>query len=137
MSKVFIDTNIIIDLLAKRQEYAETAEVFSLGDKGALTLLISSLSISHLHYILRKLIGDKTRSALQDLELIVQIASVDSSTIKLALYDESFTDFEDAIQYHCAAEHEADVIITRNLRDFKDTKIPVMTSSQFINSLAR
>lgn len=134
MSRIFVDTNIVIDLLAKRQEYEETAALFSLGDKGELTIIVSSLSFSHLQYILRKIIKDKTIPALRDLELIVSIASVGEKVIKLALNDDDFRDFEDAIQYHCAIEAESDIIITRNLKDFRKSSIPVMTSSQYINS---
>lgn len=134
MSRIFVDTNIVIDLLAKRQEYEETAAMFSLGDKGELTIIVSSLSFSHLQYILRKIIKDKTIPALRDLELIVSIASVSEKVIKLALNDNDFEDFEDAIQYHCAVEAESDIIITRNLKDFKKSCIPVMTSSQYMNS---
>ena len=134
MNRIFVDTNIVIDLLAKRQEYEATAEMFSLGDKGDLTIIVSSLSFSHLQYILRKILKDKTLPALRDLELIVTIASVDEKVIKLALNDDDFKDFEDAIQYYSAIESESDIIITRNLKDFKKSRIPVMTSSQFINS---
>lgn len=134
MNRIFVDTNIVIDLLAKRQEYEATAEMFSLGDKGDLTIIVSSLSFSHLQYILRKILKDKTLPALRDLELIVTIASVDEKVIKLALNDDDFKDFEDAIQYYSAIESESEIIITRNLKDFKKSRIPVMTSSQLINS---
>lgn len=134
MNRIFVDTNIVIDLLAKRQEYEATAEMFSLGDKGELTIIVSSLSFSHLQYILRKILKDKTLPALRDLELIVTIASIDEKVIKLALNDDDFKDFEDAIQYYSAIESESDIIITRNLKDFKKSRIPVMTSSQFVSS---
>ena len=134
MDRIFVDTNIVIDLLAKREEFEATAEIFSLGDKGELTIIVSSLSFSHLQYILRKILKDKTIPALRDLELIVTIATVGEKVIKLALNADDFKDFEDAIQYHCAMESESDMIITRNLKDFKASKIPVMTSSQFISS---
>lgn len=134
MNRIFVDTNIVIDLLAKRQEYEATAEMFSLGDKGDLTIIVSSLSFSHLQYILRKILKDKTLPALRDLELIVTIASVDEKVIKLALNDDDFKDFEDAIQYYSAIESESEIIITRNLKDFKKSRIPVMTSSQLISS---
>ena len=134
MNRIFVDTNIVIDLLAKRQEYETTAEMFSLGDRGELTIIVSSLTFSHLQYILRKILKEKTLPALRDLELIVTIASVGEKVIKLALNDDDFKDFEDAIQYYSAIESESDIIITRNLNDFKKSRIPVMTSSQFINS---
>ena len=134
MNRIFVDTNIVLDLLAKREEFEATAEMFSLGDKGDLTILVSSLSFSHIHYILRKILKDKTIPVLKELELIVTITTVVERVIQLALNADDFKDFEDAIQYHCAIESAADIIITRNLKDFKASELPVMTSSQFISS---
>ncbi|PHI18027.1 PIN domain nuclease [Lewinellaceae bacterium SD302] len=134
MKNLFIDTNIIIDLLAKRSEYTVAAEIFTLADKGEIELYVSSLSFSHMQYILRKILGnDKAIKVLRDLELVVVISPVDGKIVKLALNDDDFKDFEDGLQYYCALEAGADVIITRNLKDFKSSKIPVMTAKQFLS----
>jgi hypothetical protein len=59
---------------------------------------------------------------------------LDDKIIGLALNDETFTDFEDGLQYFTAIENGQDLIITRNLKDFENSKLPTMTAKQFIES---
>ena len=58
--------------------------------------------------------------------------SLDDKIIELGLSDNSFPDFEDGLQYYSAIENEVDLIITRNKRDFKSSKIPVMTAKEYL-----
>ena len=46
-----------------------------------------------------------------------------------------FTDFEDALQYHCALKTDCNILITRNGKDFKESDIPVMTPDEYLTSL--
>jgi predicted nucleic acid-binding protein len=135
MKKLFLDTNIILDLLANRIPfYTETAELFSLADKHKLKLSISSLCLADTYYILSRQNPDmEVRKILRKFKVLVNILPVDDKIIDLALNSE-FRDFEDAIQYFTAIENDQDIIITRNLSDFKDSKIPVMTAGEFIKS---
>ena len=136
MRKLFIDTNIVIDLLAKRTEFASAAKLFTLGDQGKLELLVSSLTFANTNYILVKHEGkEKTIKILRDLELIVTITDLSGKVIRLALNDKSFEDFEDGLQYYSALENGAEVIITRNQKDFKSSKLPVMNADQFLKSI--
>jgi hypothetical protein len=66
--------------------------------------------------------------------LILKILQIDDKIIGLALNDETFTDFEDGLQYFTAIENGQDLIITRNLKDFENSKLPTMTAKQFIES---
>ncbi|MEL6718974.1 MAG: PIN domain-containing protein [Bacteroidota bacterium] len=137
MKKLFIDTNIVLDLLAKRTDYLSAAKLFSLGDNGEVTLYVSSLSFANMSYILRKLLGrEKTIKVLRDLELVVSITDLNGKIVQLALNDEDFKDFEDGLQYYSAVEVGADVIITRNLSDFKSSKIPVLTAKQYLKGFS-
>ncbi len=133
MKKLLVDTNIMIDLLAKREEFYEpAAKLFSLADQKKIELYICSLSFANAHYILnRQLIESKVREILRKLKVLVKVISLDSKVIDLAL-NSDFKDFEDAIQYYAAMESDIDIIITRNLKDFKKSDIPVMTGLQFI-----
>ena len=133
MKKLLVDTNIIIDLLAKREEFYESAaQLFSLADKEKVELYVCSLSFANSHYILsRKLKDSKVREILRKLKVLVKVISMDSKIIDLAL-NSDFKDFEDAIQYYAAIESDIDIIITRNLKDFKKSELPVMTGHQFI-----
>ncbi len=136
MKKLFIDTNIVIDLLSRREPfYGESAELFSLADQKNIELYISSLTIANTSYILlRQLDSSKVKEILRKLRLIVDILPLDDKIIGVALNDNSFNDFENGLQYFTAMENNQDLIITRNLKDFKASKIPVMTARQFLET---
>lgn len=137
MKKLLVDTNIVIDLLARREPfYVEAAELFSLADKRHVELSISSLTIANTSYaLLRQMDSNRAKSVLRKLRLILKVLPLDDKIIGLALNDESFSDFEDGLQYFTAIEYEQELIITRNLKDFKNSKLPTMTAKQFIETL--
>ncbi|MGE4290353.1 MAG: type II toxin-antitoxin system VapC family toxin [Salinivirgaceae bacterium] len=137
MKKIFLDTNIVIDLLSQREPFYEAAaNLFSLADKKQIDLYVSSLTIANTSYVLLKQIdSDKAKSILRKLRLIIKILSLDDKIIGLALNYNSFSDFENCIQYFTAIENEQDVIITRNLKDFKKSKLPVLTAKQFLEAI--
>ena len=138
MRKIFLDTNIILDLLASRIPfYTEAAELFSLADKKKLTLSISSLCLADTHYILSRQNPEmEVRKILRKFKVLVNVLALDDKITDLALNSE-FRDFEDAIQYYTAIENEQELIITRNQSDFKDSKIPIMTAGEFIKSIEK
>ncbi|MDP3314150.1 PIN domain-containing protein [Lutibacter sp.] len=137
MKKVFIDTNIVIDLLSRREPFfEEAAGLFSLADRKIISLSVSSLTIANTSYtLLRQTNSKETKTVLRKLRLIVDILPLDDKVVGLALNDESFTDFEDGLQYFTAIEGNKEIIITRNLNDFKNSKLPVMTARQFLKSI--
>jgi len=136
MKKLLIDTNIVIDLLAKREPYyTDSARLFSLADKKQVKLNVSSLTIANTHYTLMKVKNsNESKSILRKLKLIVDVLALDDKVIGLALNDTDFEDFEDGIQYFSAIENNVDLIITRNLKDYKKSILPVMTPGQYLNS---
>jgi predicted nucleic acid-binding protein len=137
MKKLFIDTNIVIDLLSRREPfYNESANLFSLADRKIIELNISSLTVANTSYtLLRQTNTKNAKEILRKLRLIVNILPLDDKIIGLALNDDSFSDFEDGLQYFTAIENNQDVIITRNLTDFKASKLPVMTARQFVETI--
>jgi predicted nucleic acid-binding protein len=137
MKKLFVDTNIVIDLLSRREPvFEEAAELFSLADKKQIELSVSSLTIANTSYaLLRQMDSNKAKSVLRKLRLILKVLPLDDKIIGLALNDETFSDFEDGLQYFTAVEYEQELIITRNLRDFKNSKLPAMTAKQFIETI--
>jgi predicted nucleic acid-binding protein len=137
MKKLFIDTNIVIDLLAKREPfYDEAALLFTLADKQKIRLSVSALTFANTNYILlQSKKPEEAKLILRKLKLIVQVISLDEKILGLSLNDNDFKDFEDALQYFTALENGVDAIITRNLKDFQKAKIPVMTASQFLKSI--
>lgn len=135
MDKIFVDSDIILDLLTGRQpHYYSAAELFSLADEGSLKISVSSLSFSNVNYILsRQYNGDQVRKMLLKFKTLVSVLSVNDKTIELALSSE-FKDFEDAIQYYTAIENKIEILLTRNLKDFRKAKISVLTAEQYLNS---
>lgn len=137
MKELFLDTNIIIDLLAKREPfYAEAALMFSLADKKKIQLSVSALTFANTNYILlQSKKSEESKQILRKLKLLVKVLSLDEKVVELSLNDNEFKDYEDALQYYTALENGVDAIITRNLKDFKKAKLPVMTAGQFLQSI--
>lgn len=133
MEKLLVDTNIVIDLLSKREEFFQEAqELFTLADNNEIVLFVSSLTFANTHYLLSKYQKlDEARKTLIKFKVLVNVAALDDKIVELALVS-NFKDFEDAIQYHTALENEVDIIITRNKKDFKNSKLPVMTAKEYL-----
>jgi predicted nucleic acid-binding protein len=134
MKNIFIDTNIVLDLLGKREPfYEDAAKLFSLADRGKVKIYVSALTIANSNYVLSKLTSAKeARAILLKFKILVTVLSLNDKIIELSLNDDAFKDFEDGLQYYTALENEADILITRNLKDFKSSKMPVMTASQYL-----
>ncbi|MBP6578216.1 MAG: PIN domain-containing protein [Chryseobacterium sp.] len=133
MEKVFIDTNIIIDLLAKREPfYKDAQDLFTLSDKKEIHLCISSLSFANAYYSIAKHHKEvDAKKYLAKFKVLVTVLALEDKAIELALASE-FNDFEDGLQYFTAMDNDADIIITRNKKDFKNAKIPVLTAGEYL-----
>ena len=133
MEKLFIDTDIIIDLLAYREPFYEaSASLFSMADKGKIHLSVSPLSFSNINYILsRQFSANQVRKKLLQFKTLVSVMDVNDKIIELALTSD-FKDFEDGIQYFTAIENNIKILLTRNLKDYKTAQIPVMTAEQYL-----
>ncbi len=134
MENVFIDTDVIVDFLTDRKPFSlESAKIFSLIDQKKIKGCVSSLSFSNLYYVLRKFGSHKkVINSLQDLSELVDILKVDSNIVKSALTSD-FKDFGDSIQYFAAQKQKkVDCIITRNIKDYRDSSLPVMTPETFL-----
>lgn len=139
MTNSFIDTDVIIDFLIDRKPFSrEAAIIFTLIEQKKLKGYSSSLTFSNLYYVLRKIEShNKVISKLEILSKMVGILRVEEQTIKNALAS-GFSDFEDSIQYFSAIDSKKiDVIITRNIKDFKKSEIPVMTPGDFLKTATR
>ena len=137
MKSLFLDTNIVIDLLAKREPYYRSAaQLFSLADKMEIQLSVSALTFANTNYILLKeKKSEEAKLILRKLKLLVRVNSLDDRIIGLSLNDSDFKDYEDALQYYSALENGDNIIITRNLKDFQKSRIPVLTAEQFLQQI--
>ena len=132
MKKIFLDTNVVIDLLDKREGfYPSAVKLFTLAYKGELSIYISPLTYATAAYILRKHPVERLRILLANLRKLSHVALADERTIDDALSSE-FKDFEDALQYYSALTENVDAIVTRNIKDFSLSKLPVLTPGEFL-----
>lgn len=130
---VFLDTNIILDVLLKNPHFEECENVFALKDDNDIDFFISAASATDIFYVLNKNLNDreKAKSCLVDLLNIVYIAGIDEVCVRNAL-DSSWPDFEDSVQHEAACQIRADFIVTRNLKDFSASFIKVISPNDFI-----
>jgi predicted nucleic acid-binding protein len=136
VKNIFIDSDVILDALLKRPGFALPAmNVFLLAaDKSNFKAVTSSIAFMNIHYFLDKFDRINKLQLLKGLRSLISIIEVSEVTIDLALKS-SFPDFEDAVQYYAAMNAKADVIITRNIKDYKQSSIPVLTAEQFLRTL--
>jgi predicted nucleic acid-binding protein len=134
MERLLIDTNIIVDLLAKREDfYREAQELFTLADEKNVSLFISALTFANTHYILlRDLNAEEARKIMIKFKTLVGVLPLEDKILELALASD-FNDFEDALQYYTALDNKLEIIITRNKKDFKKSKLPVLTAREYLS----
>ena len=132
MLKLFVDTNILLDIAFERKEYlAASQQIFSLIESGKAEGYVSALTCANVHYLIKKQASSRVADAfIRDLIRIVQVVEISSATIEKALGQES--DFEDHIQSACAQQVKANYIVTRNVKDFKKSQVPALTAVQLL-----
>ena len=130
---VFIDTNVLIDLICQREGYKQAGKILALGNNAQITLYTSVLSIANIAYILRKVL--KGEPLYQTLEKLSEQLNISPMTQES--YDQAVTlraaDFEDALQYYSALLVGCEVIVTRNKKDFTFGKIAIFTPEEFLS----
>jgi predicted nucleic acid-binding protein len=133
MTKIFVDTDVCLDLLSGRKPFNKTAEIlFSQADNKKIKIYVSSISFSNIDYVLRSQYSSRhSRQVIGKFKTLVNVLAVDSKTIDLAIASD-FQDFEDAIQYSCAIENNLTILITRNIKDYKKASITVLTPETFL-----
>lgn len=130
---VFLDSNIILDILLKNPAgYEESRKLLLLADR-KVDFFISASSVTDIFYITNKYLKDKqkTKDCLSELLQIVSIAGVDEQGIRNAL-NSSWSDFEDSVQNESAAQIRADYIVTRNISDFRMAFVQVISPRDFL-----
>ena len=134
MRHLFLDTNVVIDVLVQREPFYEnSAKVIDLKFSHNARLYISTISYQIIYFILKKKNTHKeVISLLNGIFTISEIIDVTSHTIQESLKSE-FSDFEDAIQYYSAISNDKiEIIVTRNTKDFKLSKLPALTPTEVL-----
>lgn len=135
MKHIFLDTNVIIDVLANREPFSTVAsKLLDCGDKGKLNIYISALSYSNIYYILHKSCSHKEMiSLLKDIRAISTTMDVTEEIIGKAI-ESGLKDFEDAIQLNTALSNKKiQAIVTRDIKGFKNNDISVLTPKEALS----
>lgn len=131
---LFVDSDVVIDFFTDREPHANPAsELFELSEQGYVNLYISAVSINNIYYIVRKFLGHKkTLEVVETLTEMTEIVGTTKTEIIQALKND-FLDYEDSIQYSSALTiKKLDAIITRNIKDYRNSSIAVMTPLNFL-----
>lgn len=135
--KVFVDTNILVDLVCTRIDHLEEAKkLFAMGYAHRIKLSISALSYVNTVYIGRKygFSSEQIINILSNIASFTETSDLSGDVVNWALAS-NWKDFEDATQYKAAIESNADCIVTRNKKDFKMSSIPVYYTNELLSLL--
>lgn len=132
MKRVFVDTNVIIDVLVQREGFLSSAKVLALAKNDDVSLYVSVLTMANLAYILRKTLrGALFYKEMEKLSHLLNVVDTTREHFVSALHLQAY-DIEDALQYYCAQSHNCDVIVTRNKKDFTFSSIDVVTPEELL-----
>ena len=134
--KLLFDTNIILDVLLDRKPFADHASfLMSKVEQGKINGFLCATTITTIHYLLAKHLDKKQAlTSINSIMALFEIASVNRVVIENALLAK-FTDFEDAVLHEAARHAGVEYIITRDIQDFKKSKIPTFTPTEFLSML--
>jgi len=132
--KLFVDSDVVIDFFTDREPHANPAsELFELNEQGIIKIYLSAVSINNIYYIVRRFLGHKkTIEVVESLTEMTEIVGTTKKEIIQALKND-FSDYEDSVQYSSALTiKKLDTIITRNIKDYRNSSIAVMTPLNFL-----
>ncbi len=134
VSRILVDTNVLLDYLLTREPFYEEAKAVVLTCvEGETKACIAAHSISNMFFILRKDYEAKERrELLSDLCTIFDVEGIDKSKLLAGLKNEDFTDFEDCLQMECAKSYEAEYIVTRNVDDYKLSDVKAILPKDYL-----
>ena len=134
---VFLDTNVVLDLLGERKEfYDNAARIVSLADQGQIKLAVSSLTYATTFYLLSRFENTETvKTKIRKFKVLASTCDLTDAVVDKAL-NSTFNDFEDALQYYCALNNHCNRIVTRNEKEFKTSAIIVMSPHEYLKSLS-
>ncbi len=134
MKRILIDTDVILDFMFDRQPFSDkAAQILSLCESKVIIGNVTAVIISNVYYLLRQTAKhEKVIEKLKQLLSIIEILVIDKNVVIQALYSD-FKDFEDALQnYSAERNNEIEVIVTRNIKDYKRSDLSVMTPDSFL-----
>jgi len=131
--KVLLDTNVILDVwLAREPFWRDSAKLLGLVESQKIEAIVSPTSVTTLYYLAHKVLGDaKARSLVDSLLRICAIGEMYKSTFQSALGNQT-KDYEDAVLVALAEAQNLDYIATRNLKDFRNSKVQALEPAELV-----
>lgn len=134
--RVLLDTDVILDVITARMPFtAEAEELLDLSEQGAFEAYISALTPLNVFYIARKAKNSANlKESIKELLETVKVCPINDSVLNAA-FALPFNDYEDAVQHCCATAAGLEAIVTRNVRDYKNSVLPVFTPAEFLSHI--
>jgi len=135
--RVFVDTNIFIDILLDREPFSTDAiRLYKLCEQGLIEGYIAPITVNNIYYICRKAKNlEHIKAYLADISRFFTIAPMDSQSI-IKANTLQMNDYEDALQYTMAMQMTCEYLVTRNVKDFKYLQyLKVVTPEAFLECL--
>ena len=134
--RILIDANILLDVLQNRTPFAEaSSKIWKLCETEQVKGYVSALTFANLVYVMRKELGwEQISGVLQKLSAILDIEDMRAEDLRKAAAL-PIPDFEDALQCVCAQRIKADYIVTRNIKDFLQSKVMAVKPSELLERI--
>lgn len=132
MDSIFLDSDVILDVVLNRTEFSESVKLFDLIVNNDIKAYTSAFSITNIYYLSRrKFPHQKSLNIIEDILEIIELLDTNKNLIESAMHS-NFSDFEDALQYHTAHKNDLKVLITRNIKDYKHSSISILTPKEYL-----
>lgn len=137
--KVFYDSNVVLDVLLNRADFiSDSMAALKFSELRKVKGFISVVSITDIFYLLKKNLKNN-QAAIEKMKTLLKIVSIAKADKKTAFQaiNSGWNDFEDAVQYSVAKKLKAKYIVTRNKKDFSNSRIAVVTPKEFLELIGR
>lgn len=136
MRRVLLDVNVLLDVLADRQPFADEAQaVLGAVEREEVEGWVAAHTITTLHYLLTRHHGPRRASrVVSDLLRILRVAAVDGERLRQALAF-GWSDFEDAVQAACAEAEGAEALVTRDRDGFREATVRIVSPGELLARL--
>ncbi len=133
MKRVFVDTNVLLDVLVRREPFCrDSVQVWNLVESGRIEAFVAAISFGNCYYLVRKHVGKpQAEQAIRLLRGIFRPVDLTAKILNQAI-DAGFSDFEDALQFHSAVHARVACILTRNPDHFPRAPLPVLSPAEFL-----
>lgn len=131
--KILFDTNVILDVLLNREKFVvASARLMGLAERNIIEGYLCATTITTLDYLISKSINKKQAAIeIKKLLSLFKIAEVNTAVLERSV-NSTFVDFEDAVQYYSGECCGVEGLVSRNTKDYKNTKLPIYTPDELL-----